>query len=199
MKLLTIILATVATFTLTTAPSALAVSEFHGTTTGLVDLEGTGEQELVFYNGNKLACSSLKGSATTTSKVAPSISFLATYSGCEAFGAKSTVTTGGITFVIIGVSFLFIVGSSDQFVITSAVDKCSVAIINGGNNTTLKSITYANKSNGTIEGKSEISGIEYEVNSASAHTICGTAKERYIGKLIGSSIARLVGGTIKVE
>jgi hypothetical protein len=200
MKLRILGLALVAAFALTAASSALAVSEFHGTTTGLVDLEGVGKQELVLSNGGAVICNTLKGSTTTTTKVAPSISLLVVYLGCEAFGNKATVTTGELTFFGGGlVSILFITGSPDQFIITAPVAKCSVAIINGGNNTTLKQITYADKSNGTIEGKANVEGIEYEVNSATAHTSCGTAKEHSTGKYAGNGISTLVGGTIKVE
>ena len=189
-----------ATFTLTAAPSALAVSEFHGTTTGLVDLEGTGEQEVSLANGGAFECDTLKGSAPTTSLVTPSISFLVVYSNCEAFGSKATITTGEITFFGTGrLSILFVSGSPDRFILTSAVLKCSLAFVNGGNNTTLKSITYASKSNGTVEGKAEVRGVEYEVNSAPSHTLCGTAKEKNTGKYVGNGILKLVGGTIKVE
>jgi hypothetical protein len=200
MKLRILGLSLVAAFALTAASSALAVSEFHGTKTGLVDLEGTSEQELVLANGGKIVCTSLKGSATNTALNVPSISFLVFYSGCEAFGNKATVTTGEITFFGTGgVSILIVSGSADQFIITAPVAKCSVAIINGGNNTTLKSITYANKSNGTIVGEAKVTGIEYEVNSATTHTSCGTAKEKNVGKYVGNGISSLVGGTIKVS
>jgi hypothetical protein len=200
MKLRTIILAFVAIFTLTAAPSALAISEFHGTTTGLVDLEGAGEQEITLADGGGFTCTSLKGSAITTSKVVASISFLLFFSGCEVGGSKITVSTGEITFSGTGrLSILFVSASSDRFILTWAVAKCSLAFVNGGNNTTLKQITYANKSNGTVEGKAEVAGIEYEVNSAQTHSSCGTAKEKNFGRYVGNGILTLVGSTIKVE
>jgi hypothetical protein len=169
---------------------------FVGPQTIPIGLTGKGSQTLSLANGKSIICEGLAGSGAVGATTLKSISMLVKFSECEAFADAATVSTGNILFDANGAVGI---AAPDELVITVPVAKCSVRIPPGGGNVSLGTIKYSNEGNG-IFGSAEVTGIEYEVNSASASSSCGTSKLLVKGASYkGGASSALAGYTIKWE
>jgi hypothetical protein len=189
----------IATIALTAAATASAATFETNNTTGKGRLTGIGNQELE-YTGHKVICKKLTGTANPSgATLFVSITFLVTYSSCEAFGSAITITTGELLFNANG---SIRIGNTDKFVLTSAFGKCSIAILSESESTVklLGTIKYSNEAGGSVKGETGaagLSGIPLVVHGA-VGSFCGEPGET-TGVYKGEFITEVAGGKISVE
>jgi hypothetical protein len=189
----------VAAIALSAAATASAATFETNTPGGKGRLTGIGNQELE-YTGHKVVCKKMTGTANPSgAALFVSITFLVTYSGCEAFGSPVTILTGELLFNANG---SVRIGNTDKFVITSAAGKCSIAILSE-NESTVKlfgTVKYANEPGGSVKGQTGaagVSGIPTVVHGA-VGSVCGEPGET-TGVYKGEAITEVEGGKISVE
>jgi hypothetical protein len=166
---------------------------FSGNKPGTVKFKSSGIQRLTLANKDIVACESATGSTRTSEAVVKSLAYLLTYSECEAFGDKATVSTAGVLFDASG--SIGIVSLKTAIEVHAA--KCSVIIEPGGANASLGTVKYSNAGNHVV-GKANVSGIEYSISGA-ASSACGTNKETGKASYEGEGTFELEGGTVKWE
>jgi hypothetical protein len=191
--------ALIATIALTAAATASAATFETNNTTGKGRLTGNGNQELE-YVGHKWICKKMTGTASPSGAVLfVSITFLVTFSSCEAFGAPVTITTGELLFNANG---SIRIGNTDKFVLTSALGKCSIAFLSESESTIklFGTIKYTNVTGGSVKGETGaagVTGIPLVVHGA-VGSVCGEPGEA-TGIYKGEAITEVEGGKISVE
>jgi hypothetical protein len=179
------------------AASTATAATFQISGAGTVKLKSEGTQELAVEGIiGPIECREISGNIAVASPLLKaSITLLITIGGCEAFGTKSTVTTGELLFNANG---SVRIGRTDKFVITPSGEECSVKFLseNETSEQLLGTIKYTNNANGTVTGVLSKVKIPAFVNGPG--TLCGalgTGKATYTGTFI----TELVGGRISVE
>jgi len=191
MKLCMGILLTAVLATLGTIPALATEPLFVGPQ---VKLKGEGNQELGLQTGAKVVCKELVGSAGVNATTLKSLTSSVTFSGCEGFGSKVSITRGELLLDATGAA-----GVKGGFVVTSTVGKCSVQVFSGSENSqnlSLGTIKYTNHSNGSVEGVANVSGIAYESHGGA---LCGENKGTGKASYVGNAVASFEGLTLKHE
>jgi hypothetical protein len=189
----------VAAIALSAAATASAATFETNNTTGKGRLTGIGKQELE-YPAHKIVCSKMTGTANPTgATLFVSITFLVTYSGCEAFGSAVTITTGELLFNANG---SVRIGNTDKFVITSAAGKCSIAILSESESTIklFGTVKYSNTAGGSVKGETGAEGVKGipAVVHGAVGSVCGEPGE-HESTYKGEAITEVEGGKVSVE
>jgi uncharacterized iron-regulated membrane protein len=187
MKLRLIGLALVAAFAFTAVATAGA-HEFKASKTGTLTGAGVGNQTFHVNAGN-VVCEKLALSGSVTALASKTQKVTGTYSTCEAFGSKVTITAAEYVFNAEGS-----VEVANTVTITNATGKCSVKVTPAGNSA-LKTVKYSNSS-GKITTSTAVQKINYEPNGST--NTCGTTKlAQTNGTYTGEATTELTGGTIE--
>jgi hypothetical protein len=148
------------------------------------------------FHGARVFCGTFISRVKDFLLLTVSLSLLVNLSKCEAFGGSVTVTTGDLLYEARG-ALRF--GRTQKFVITSAVGKCSIAILSENESSVEEfgTIKYTNNANGTITGEEEVTGIQAVVHGA-VGSVCGEPGNT-TGESTGTTTTELEGGRISIE
>lgn len=175
--------------------SSSAAHEFVLSKAGTLKLNGVGVVQVKF-NAGTIECDPGEPSPMTIKSLASIVTLLKPLPVCKGLGTSASFTAGEVLLDAEGTSGIGDIGL-DLLSASIPAGHCSVNIINGNGNSTLKGITYASGTNNeTLKMNVAITGMEYE--PVGTTNTCGTSKViAKNGEYKGEFTLQLEGGKIE--